>query len=384
MEQEQVVLLLNKWRNGNTTRQEERVLEAWFESLVASGETVLHEDQKKAWKALILQRIQTEIVKENPRPLIEHPVSPQRIHFMHRFRWVAAAIFILALVSVWVLVQNQDRPVQQIAQTDVPAPNTNRATLLLANGETVYLNNAVNGQLAMQGGVSITKLANGQIAYEGKATELSYNTLINPKGSQPIQMRLPDGSLIWLNAGSSVTYPVAFVGKERRIRMSGELYYEITHDANRPFIIEKGSASIRVYGTKFNVKAYDNDTELKVTLLEGAVGVRKETQSQMLKPGQQAIVKERSISLIENADTEEAMAWKNGVISFHNANLGTVLKEMERWYNIDTEIKGSIPGYTFYADIQRSASLAVLLKLLEENKVNYAFDIEKRKLMVLP
>ncbi len=234
----------------------------------------------------------------------------------------------------------------------------------------------------MQSGVQLTKLEDGKIAYTGQTTSLQYNTLSNPKGSKAINVTLSDGSQIWLNAGSTVTYPIAFIGQERRIIMNGELYYEVAHDANKPFIVQKADMQVQVYGTHFNVKAYDNDPDIKVTLLEGSVSVKNKLQTQMIKPGQQAIVTE-NIKLVEDADTEQATAWRNGKTSFHSADLSTVLREIERWYDITTEIQGTPPTKSFYADVNRTAPLSDVLKVLDDNNVKYSFDEKTKKLTVM-
>jgi transmembrane sensor len=229
-----------------------------------------------------------------------------------------------------------------------------------------------------------------QTTDDGQQTAvIVFNTLTNPKGSKAIDIALSDGSHVWLNAGSSITYPVAFAaGKERSVKMTGEAYYEIMHRDGLAFVVQKENTEVKVLGTHFNVKAYDNEPDLKVTLLEGSVRVSssngQNAKSLMLKPNQQAVVTTTDMQLTDDADTEQAMAWKNGMTSFHSANVPAVLREIERWYNIETEIKGTVPERSFNADVSRGAALSEILKVLELNHVKYEYDAEKRKLVVIP
>lgn len=374
MQKDQFILLLAKYREGRATAEEARFVEAWYQSFE------LEEDVlgmlTDAERARLKEKIRLELM-EKIRPGVVKRMLP---------RWMkiaAAAVVLFAVVTTYLLVSKQAEAPAAIAANSVKAPATNRATITLADGKTVYLDSAVNGQIAMQSGVELTKLGDGKIAYSGSTKELQYNTLTNPKGSRAINMVLPDGSQIWLDAGSSVTYPIAFVGNERRIMMNGELYYEVAHDVRKPFIVQKGEMTVQVYGTHFNVKAYDNEPDMKVTLLEGSVSVAQKEKRRMLKPGQQAVIAEAHIALIEEADTEEAVAWKNGKTSFHSADLQTVLREVERWYDINIEIKGAVPEKSFYADVSRNAPLSDVLKVLDDNNVKYLFDGKTRKLTIM-
>ncbi|MBL7760966.1 MAG: FecR domain-containing protein [Sediminibacterium sp.] len=304
-----------------------------------------------------------------------------------RIRWAAAAaILLVAGTAAYFLLQ----PKQPAGTTAAPiaavkAPEKNRAMITLENGKTIYLDSANNGQLAAMGAVKLVKLANGQIRYSGEAAAIAYHTLTNPRGSQPINMTLSDGSRVWLNAASSITYPIAFVaGQTRKVNMTGEAYFEVAHDAARPFYVLHNGMDIKVLGTHFNVNAYDNEAAYKVTLLEGAVEVQKLSGRLRLKPGQQAQVNQ-TVTLETSVDLEQVMAWKNGATYFTNADLGVVLRELERWYDIHAEVKGSLGNKRFYLDAPRSASLQDVLKsILEDNQLRYTYDATKRTLTVHP
>src|SRR5258705_7986378 len=194
---------------------------------------------------------------------------------------------------------------------DVQAPKVTKALITTADGKIITIDSLTSFS---QGNVKIVKTVDGKIVYSGAASEVSYNTLTNPTGSKVIDMTLTDGSRVWLNAGSSVTYPVSFTANERKVKITGEAYFEVQHDANKPFIVSKGETSVQVLGTHFNVNAYDDEDNIKVTLLEGSVKVSTmyDVRGTMLRPGQQAQIA-TDIKVAGNVDLDEVMAWKNGL-----------------------------------------------------------------------
>ncbi len=302
-------------------------------------------------------------------------------------KWWWAAASIVCPTGAYLLFINKPEKRQDIAAAtvtdDIKPPITNRATVMLANGKTVYLDSAVNGTLAIQGNVQVVKLADGQIAYQGSATELAYNTLTNPRGSKVIDMALADGSHVWLNAGSSVTYPIAFIGNERKVSITGEAYFEIAHNAAKPFMVSKGEMQVQVLGTHFNVSAYDDEDAIRVTLLEGSVEVKSQKSKVRIVPGEQAVLASHSLLTINHSpDPEQVMAWKNGLFQFHSAGLPDVMKQLSRWYDVDIVYEGKTPVREFEGKIQRDLTLSQALKILEKNQVH--FRVENRKLIVLP
>ncbi|HSC39116.1 MAG TPA: FecR domain-containing protein, partial [Chitinophagaceae bacterium] len=225
----------------------------------------------------------------------EIPIPAQRVPFIRRYRFVAAACFILlAGLGSYRLFFHHNALPGKLANTniapDIKAPQTNRATITLSTGQRVYLDSVATGNLAQQGGVKVVKLADGLIAYNGTSRETGSNTLSNPRGSKVIDITLADGSQIWLNAGSTITYPIAFTGNNRKVSMTGEAYFEVAHNPSRPFIVSKGGMEVEVLGTHFNINAYDDDKNIQVTLLKGSVKVNKGPASHLLKPGEQAQV----------------------------------------------------------------------------------------------
>jgi hypothetical protein len=250
----------------------------------------------------------------------------------------------------------------------------------------IYLDSVGNGALALQGNVQLMKLSNGQIAYTHErgevSTKMEYNTLSNPRGSKVIHMVLSDGSKVWLDVASSITYPVSFTGKERRVSITGEAYFEVAHDAMKPFYVNHRDMNIRVLGTHFNVNAFEDEgADIKVTLLEGKVNVNNQASKETLKPGQQAIVNDK-IKIINDVDLDEVMGWKNGYFEFNNSGLANVLSQVSRWYNVDVVYKGYNKPRQFMGEIQRDLNLSEILKILAKNGIQ--FQIDGNKLIVLP
>jgi hypothetical protein len=306
-------------------------------------------------------------------------------------KWVIAASFILTVSVVSLLIAKKRQAPQQVAQnkpsksrvqTDI-SPGQNGAVLTLGSGQTILIDSAVNGSLVQQGDVSVIK-KNGELVYhqEGNISSIVMNTMTTPKGRQ-FNLVLADGSRVWLNAASSITFPTAFAGNERRVAITGEAYFDVVHNASKPFIVEKGTTSIKVLGTHFNVNAYDDEKVMNVTLLEGSVQVSTPKRTQKIAPRQQArINKDETMSLLTDVDLENVVAWKNGRISFQGADIGTVMRQMSRWYDVDIEYDNKLEDL-FYADMARSTMLSDVLKALELTR-NVHFKIEGRKVTVVP
>lgn len=321
------------------------------------------------------------------------PEKPSTV--ARRMNWIRMAVAASVLIAIsigafFVFNQKNIEPssiVKNQPPIDIKAPAINRAMITLANGQKIFLDSAGNGSLAMQGNVQVVKLANGQIGYqvgEGKVTtEIIYNTLSNPRGSKVISMVLSDGSRVWLNAGSSLTYPVAFAGKERKVSITGEAYFEIAHDAFKPFYVSKGAMNVRVLGTHFNINCYEDEDAIKVTLLEGLVNVTVLGQSAKLKPGEQARINaSHQVQTARDVNIDEVMAWKNGLFSFDEVGIKEVMRQLARWYDVDVMYEGIIPQQKFGGDIQRTLSLSQVLEVLEKSGVR--FRTEERKIIVLP
>jgi ferric-dicitrate binding protein FerR (iron transport regulator) len=292
--------------------------------------------------------------------------------------------------TVEILIINNRNQQKQVAVIQLKkgelndvSPGKTGAILTLATGQKILLDSALNGSVAQQGNVSVIK-KNGELVYSivGNDTDIVYNTMTTPNGRQ-FNLVLADGSKVWLNAASSITFPTKFIGKERRVTITGEAYFEVAHNAAMPFIVEKGNASVLVLGTHFNVNAYDDENEISVTLLEGSVKVRIGSINNTIKPGQQAqFKKDGKIILVSDVDIDNVVAWKNGRIHFQGANIESVMRQMSRWYDVEIVYNKKLDDL-FYADIPRTTMLSDVLKALELTK-GVHFKIEGKKVIVIP
>jgi transmembrane sensor len=308
--------------------------------------------------------------------------------FFYRIAAASLLIFISGAAIYFALRNTKHNtiakaPPQQLK--NIVTPGSNKAILTLSDGSTIILDDTKNGRVAQQGGTQIAKLANGQIVYnasDNKPAEVVYNSLTTPRGGQ-FKLTLPDGSEVWLNAASSIKYPTAFIGNERKVEISGEAYFEIAHNAAKPFKVSVNGMEVKVLGTHFNINAYNDEASVKTTLLEGSVTLTKGSAVTTLKPGQQAqLGNSGNIKVIDNVDIDQVVAWKNGYFSFNRSDLQTVMRQIARWYDVEIIYKGKIPERQFGGKIYRNSNLLEVLKILEESKVH--FSIEEKKIIVRP
>ncbi len=305
-------------------------------------------------------------------------------------RWVAAASVILAASLAIYYYSNigyskaEQQSADGLPHQDVQ-PGHEGAILTLANGTQVLLDTIKNGVIALQGGTTATVL-NGALVYNvtNAVTEAVYNTMSTPRGRQ-FQLTLPDGSQVWLNSASSVTYPTVFNGTERNVEITGEAYFEIAADKKKPFIVSKGNMQVKVLGTHFNVNAYDDEADIKVTLLEGSVKISNSTDSRQMQPGQQATVipgsDPESIKINNSADTDQVMAWKNGFFNFEGVTLTELMRQIARWYDIEVIFEPNAPrNAEFAGKATRGITLKQLVESLKELGINCRQ--EGRKLIV--
>jgi transmembrane sensor len=301
--------------------------------------------------------------------------------------WAAAAILILLGAGTWFWFTRTIVPkTQPIAFTkDIAPPATASATLTLGDGKKIDLGNGGADTIAVQGKVSILGQGQGRIAYTGRSESITYNTLSVPRGSKPFTLTLADGSRVWLNTASSITYPTAFRGSERIVSIDGEAYFEIAKNASMPFYVRHNDLTVKVLGTHFNINSYTDEAALKVTLLEGAVQIAasngNDKQTLTLRPGQQAVLDGADLRLNPHPDLDETMAWKNGRFYFDGADIKTVMRQVQRWYNVDVQYQSGIPS-SFVAKISRDVKVSELLNILELTNLVH-FKIEGNRITVM-
>ncbi|MCC8424576.1 FecR family protein [Mucilaginibacter sp. UR6-11] len=330
----------------------------------------------------VFDRVFTAISKEIDQQ--EHAVP---VVNMRRYYWagVAASLLIASIIGLYVYKNKQAgyytakvKPYHYDA-----LPGGNKARLTLADGEVIALDNAKNGWAAKQKNGTVTKAKDGELTYEsgtGRPTEIpEFNTITTPRGGQYMVI-LPDGSKVWLNAASSLKFPVAFTGAERKVELTGEAYFEIFKNKQKPFKLTVNGAVVEVLGTHFNVMAYNDESALRTTLLEGSVKISKNDRNGLLKPGQQAEIDKQNVIRITEADTEQAMAWKKGYFKFNRDNIQTIMRQLSRWYDIDVVYEGKIPDDEFVGKIRRSVNVSEVLRVLELNNIH--FKITDKKIIV--
>jgi transmembrane sensor len=388
---EHILSLIEKFRAGTITVTEQQQLNEWYHSFddtisfIEISENITEEQLAERIRTRLLNTIQTTVIVELPR------------HNKWRMPAVAAAVLLLIATGIYFLFLK--KPKEHVVAKTVPSvpsvtndirPGGNKALLVLADGSSVILDSATNGLIGEQGAVKVEKLSNGLLAYTVNGKQITekdaafYNTISTPRGGQ-YQVTLSDGTRVWLNAASSVRFPVVFTGRERKIEITGEAYLEVAKNAAQPFKVKAAASEIEVLGTHFNVNAYDNENAVRTTLLEGKVKVSVPAPSgestRFLLPGQQSgVTKNGAINIISHADIEEAVAWKNGQFQYKSADLASIMRQLERWYDVDVEYRGNM-NLHFTGQLTRNSNVSkVLEKLALTGEVH--FNIEGRKIIV--
>jgi transmembrane sensor len=397
MHPERLQILLEKFAVNRCTREE--LLELMQAIDRGVDNEALHEPLQNAWNELSGMDEAPSLDKEK---IFSSIVAPAPVYAMAGgtpvWRKMAAAAAILLFMGggmYWYgrrdkgmteTVQKMSDPV--LAKKDI-APGSNKAVLTLSDGTDIVLDNAHEGRLSRQGNTEVTKTGNGQLAYlrdeaaGSEHTAMTFNKVTTPRGGQYLVV-LPDGSKVWLNAASSLKFPTAFTGNDRTVELSGEAYFEIEKDKRKPFYVQTNSMKVAVLGTSFNIMAYEEEHMVRTTLLEGAVQVAGTSGADLrLSPGQQAQCgADGRLKLVRDANTDEAMAWKNDLFYFRGTDIQTIMRQLGRWYDIDVTYNGSIGG-RFYAKIPRNTNLSTVLRALSlTNKLN--FTQEGKKVTVTP
>jgi len=355
----------------------------------------LQEHSESRWQA-ILQEIRAETI-DGPLSVVTADTAAERLVAagrkpLSRRWWSVAAALLVGATALWLLRRTDSRERLQPGTATLPhdhVPGGNVALLTLSDGSTITLDSAHDGVLAQQGNSSVTKLKSGQLAYrtlDEKPAAAVFNTLTTPRGGQ-YRLVLPDGSEVWLNAASSITYPTFFNGKERTVKITGEAYFEIAQSAAMPFKVivnaPIGEQNIEVLGTHFNVKAYNDESAITTTLLEGSVRLSAKGVATLLRPGQQGTQQaDGNIRMNPHADTEAAIAWKNGLFHFEHTDIQEVMRQLSRWYNVEVVFEGKIPDEKFDGEITRNNNLTEVLKILQLSNVH--FRIDNNKVTVTP
>ena len=379
MNENEILALLKKYQEGTLSNEDKDKVDAWYLYKASNSNLQLNEyeleDSYEYLKAKLPLKQETKVIRIWPRVA------------------VAASITVMLGTGIFYFTKTKEQIPQVAEKPQEIAPGGNRGILTLSNGKQIVLADiSAKDTIAKEGEedeVTIKMGANGVITYiinpntvASKADANLFNTLSTPTGGQ-YNIVLADGTKVYLNAVSSIKYPTQFNGDQRIVELDGEAYFEVAKNKNKPFIVKSGDQDIEVLGTHFNVHAYDNESVVKTTLLEGSVAVNYKNQKAILKPGQQSNVSDKFNKItIKQVDTEAAIAWKNGRFKFDNADLKTVMRQLERWYGIKVEYRGDVSDVRFNGGTFMNKNLSEVLKVLELS--NIKFKVEGKTIIVYP
>jgi transmembrane sensor len=390
-EQEQITALILKYLSGELTVEEQVQLDTWLNADV--NNQVLMEEFRN--ETLVRQELH-DIYQSKARiwqQLEEYTATRVRsVRNYRRIALYAASICLLVagaaayLISRWRTPTPVPVAITQQENADIPSPATNRAYVTLGNGKRVYIDSLQTGADIIPGSNLAQKLSPDKIEYAGNSRSVvpELNTITVPRGSKPLVVTLPDGSQVWVNVASTISFQAPFDGKDRLVSVSGEAYFDVA-PALQPFMVKSRGQEIKVLGTAFNIKSYEDESTIKTTLVKGKIQISQSKSGTMktLTAGQQAISPPDGQLLInQDADMDEALAWKTNVFQFNNADLKSIMQQLGRWYDVEVVYRGSVPDRFFTVKISRDKSLTAVLKIMELYGIN--FQLEGKKLTVLP
>lgn len=351
-------ILANKLLEGQLTEAEINELNAWYVKHI-NEEIVIPSDFASSDEELrkrIFDTIQSTI-KEKPVVSLWKRIS------------VAASILLFLGVAVYFYTNDSGFHSTPTVALQEILPGGNRAILTLADGNKIDLSDTTSRTISEQYGVNITKTADGQIVYDLSSiaknnAKIGFNTIQTPAGGQ-FQVILPDGSHVWLNALSSLTYPIAFTGNERKVILTGEGYFEIANKKSMPFKVISEGQLVEVLGTQFNISAYKDEQSIKTTLLKGAIRISTDRYSRILAPGQQVEVDGQGMHISRNLNTEDVLAWKNGYFMFSNEPIESVMRKIARWYDVEVVYQDDVKNKMLWGTMSRFKNISEVLKTLE-------------------
>ena len=362
--------LLNYIENNNTTELQQLLKQLFIQSGDQFENKRTHRDEE-----LILEQIHQKLGLTSK--------SIKIIRFT-AWRQIAAIGFVFIMLTSLYYIFNNNKQFSKNTNTEEIRkdilPGGNKAILTLADGTKIVLDTAKKGEIAHQANTKIVKLDDGQMSYNAEnstSNEILYNTITTPRGGQ-YQLVLPDNSIVYLNASSSIRFPVAFSGEERKVEITGEAYFEVTRNEKMPFKVIANNVEIKVLGTHFNVNAYEDESLTATTLLEGKVVVNSKGNSVNLIPGQQALSDSQgNVIVAENVNVDEAVAWKDGLFMFNSLSIEDIMRQVSRWYNVDVVYEGAKNKKTFSGIISRQSNLSKVLNIMKIAGVEFKVDENK-------
>lgn len=387
MSNARIQYLVNRYFNGTCSGEERQELADWVNR--SESDTAIQAVLENAWRDYEpgeAERLAGEAAMERVYTRLSEEADRTRMRIAWWKPAAAAAVLVLAGLGIWQVtkpsLQNQVQLPQEQAEDAMPGGE--KAVLTLSNGQQIVLDSAADGLLAQQGGATVNKLSNGQLVYndgDGPAEgEVLFNTMTTPRGGQ-YRLTLPDGTKAWLNSSSSITFPTAFVEKNRSITVTGEVYLEVAKNEKQPFSVHANGVEIAVLGTHFNVNAYPEEGSVRTTLIEGKVKVSSAAGTRTIAPGEQAKAGNGKLDVDRDVNLEEVMGWKNGRFVFEGESIARVMHQLSRWYDMEVGDMETVDD-RFFLDVPRSKKLSDVLKALElTGKVK--FKIEGKKIVVM-
>lgn len=377
MENSKAKDLLKRYSEGKCSPEEAALVETYYNQFNAREGSAL-----------------TDEVMEENLDLVWENLSNRHKKNNNKLWYSLAAVIALVTVSVGLFFALQSQHIERPSTTlsadlNRIAPGTVNAVLTLADGSKISLDSASRGRIATQGGVALSRGADNKLVYTNGGdvkTTAMWNTIETPKKGE-FQLNLPDGTRVWLNAASSLSYPVAFSGKERLVILTGEAYFEVAQNKSKPFKVRTGTQELEVLGTHFNVNAYGEGRGIRTTLLEGSVRLKQigSMGTRLLKPGQMAVLRGETFE-VGPADTESEIAWKTGYFIFNEEEIQFVMQKISRWYDVNVTYGPGVleKKLKFGGIVSRNRNLAIVLKTMERTgKVHFRLE-GKKNIVVLP
>ena len=364
--------LADKWLKGTLTPQEKELLDKWYD---LDSQEPIQWTGKDDSEDILSERLLRNIQKR------------KQLGYLLKRKWqmAAAAVLLITLsITTYIYFNRAGIAPRQKRVSAAIKPGGNKAFLIFANGKRISLTDALKGKVAKQAGVLVIKAADGQVVYhvtEADSSIISYNTIETPKGGQ-YRVELADGTIVWLNAASSLTFPNHFTGANRMVKLTGEAYFEVAKDKAHPFLVKSRLQTIQVLGTHFNVNAYNDEAVVKSTLLEGSVKITADVSGKtvFLKPGEQSRLSAAKL-FVGEANTTEAIAWKNGYFRFDDEKIESIMRKISRWYDVDVVYQGDVTQEGFVGAITSFSNINDVLDIMQRSKAVH-FKIEGRRIIV--
>lgn len=380
MTKEEYTFLYEKYISGNCTEEERKRFEAYSDDF--SLDDAEWDTDTLGNESEMADKMYARLYDDTRRK------SFSGISLLYKIS-AAAVLFVILSSGLYIYLNNRSTPVagtENLSLKGDVAPGGKKAVLNLQNGSTMVLDQSTNGVVSIQGNIVITGSMSGKVIYDSysvldnQSNKQDYNSINIPRGGE-YQLRLPDGTRVWLNSESSLKFPAVFSGRDRKVELTGEAYFEVAKNELVPFKVYANGTEIEVLGTEFNVNAYRKG-RVTTSLLGGSVRLKAGGQESLLKPGQQAVTLTSGSISINNANVKDAIAWKNGYFVYQDDNIYKIMADAARWYDVEVEYRGDMRGKGFYGNVARYDNISELLKNIELTG-SVRFKIEGRRVIVM-